>query len=180
MALHRFTARRGKPQKIFSDNGTNFVAADRELSEEIRAINDKKVKDELMLDAIEWNFNPPHAPHMGGVWERLVRSVKQILRHLVGSRLLNDEELVSFMCEAERILNDRPLTRMGSDPRDPTPLTPSHLLTMGRGDCTATSEGNNVRRRWQVIQRIANHFYERFISEYVPLLQTRSKWTTVK
>jgi hypothetical protein len=180
MALHRFTARRGKPQKIFSDNGTNFVAADRELAEEIRAINEKKIKDEMMLDAIEWNFNPPHAPHMGGVWERLVRSVKQILRHLVGSRLLNDEELVSFMCEAEKILNDRPLTRMGSDPRDPTPLTPSHLLTMGPGDCAATSEGNNVRRRWQVIQRIANHFYERFVSEYVPLLQARSKWTTVK
>ena len=113
MALHRFIARRGKPQKLFSDNGTNFVAADRELAQEIRAINGKKLRGELLMDAIEWTFNPPHAPHMGGVWERLVRSVKEILRHLVGTRLLNDEELVSFMCEAEKILNDRPLTRLG-------------------------------------------------------------------
>ena len=67
MALHRFIARRGKPQKIFSDNGTNFVAADRELAEEIRNINTKKLKNEMLLEAIEWSFNPPHAPHMGGV-----------------------------------------------------------------------------------------------------------------
>ena len=79
MALHRFMARRGKPQKVFSDNGTNFVAADRELAEEIRSINSKKLRDDLVLDAIEWQFNPPHAPHMGGVWERLVRSVKKVV-----------------------------------------------------------------------------------------------------
>ena len=102
MALHRFIARRGKPQKIFSDNGSNFVAAERELAEEIQAINTKKLREELVLEAIEWQFNPPHAPHMGGVWERLVRSVKKLLGHLVGERLLNDEELVSFLCEAEK------------------------------------------------------------------------------
>ena len=53
MALHRFIARRGKPQKIFSDNGTNFVASDRELAEEIRNINSKKLKNEMLLEAIE-------------------------------------------------------------------------------------------------------------------------------
>jgi transposase InsO family protein len=180
MALHRFIARRGKPQKLFSDNGTNFVAADRELAQEIREINGKKLRGELLMEAIEWSFNPPHAPHMGGVWERLVRSVKQILRHLVGTRLLNDEELTSFMCEAEKIMNDRPLTRLGSDPRDETPLTPNHLLLLRRGDSTPLTEANHVRRRWQVIQQIANHFYERFVSEYVPQLQLRSKWATKK
>ena len=180
MALHRFIARRGKPQKIFSDNGTNFVAADRELAEEIQAVNSKKLRDELVLEAIEWHFNPPHAPHMGGVWERIVRSVKQLLRHLVGERLLNDEELVSFLCEVEKILNDRPLTRMGSDPRDATPLTPSHLLLLKGNDCSPNTEGNHVRRRWQTVQQIANRFYERFTSEYIPQLQHRSKWSSVK
>ena len=180
MALHRFMARRGKPQKIFSDNGSNFVAAERELAEEIQAINSKKLRDELVLEAVEWQFNPPHAAHMGGVWERLVRSVKKLLRHLVGERLLNDEELVSFLCEAEKILNDRPLTRMGSDPRDATPLTPNHLLLLKANDCTPNTEGNHVRRRWQTIQEIANCFYKRFTSEYIPQLQQRTKWTTVK
>ena len=180
MALHRFMARRGKPQKIFSDNGTNFVAAERELAEEIQAINSKKLRDELILEAVEWKFNPPHASHMGGVWERLVRSVKKLLRNLVGERLLNDEELVSFLCEAEKILNDRPLTRMGSDPRDATPLTPNHLLLLKENDCTPNTEGNHVRRRWQTIQKIANCFYKRFTSEYIPQLQQRTKWSTAK
>ena len=180
MALHRFIARRGKPQKIFSDNGTNFVGADSELSKEIRAVNSSKLKGELLLEAIEWSFNPPHAPHMGGAWERLIRSVKDILRHLVGDRLLTDEELASFMCEVEKIMNDRPLTRMGSDARDPTPLTPNHLLLMKGNSCAPNTDANHVRRRWQIIQGIANRFYERFLSEYIPQLQIRSKWTSEK
>ena len=52
MALHRFMARRGKPQKLFSDNGTNFVAANEELAGEHKKINGKKLQDELLLKAI--------------------------------------------------------------------------------------------------------------------------------
>ena len=117
---------------------------------------------------------------MGGVWERMVRSVKELLRHLVGDRLLTDEELQSFMCEAENILNDRPLTRMGSDARDETPLTPSDLLLLRGNSCLSNTEAHNIRRRWQVIQQLANRFYERFVSEYIPELQVRRKWTTEK
>ena len=77
-------------------------------------------------------------------------------------------------------MNDRPLTRMGSDSQDPTPLTPNHLLLLRENNCTPSTEANDVRRRWQVIQNIANKFYERFLSEYLPQLQIRSKWTTAK
>ena len=180
MAFHRFMARRGKPQKVFSDNGTNFVAANKELADEIKAINDKKLEDEMLVQAVEWSFNPPHAPHTGGVWERLVRSVKSVFRHLVHDRLLTDEELLSFMCEAEKIINDRPLTKMGSDADDPTPLTPSHLLLLRGNTSTSNTEANYVRRRWQVIQAIANDFFSRFVSEYIPELQLRQKWCDVK
>ena len=134
----------------------------------------------MLVEAVEWTFNPPHAPHMGGVWERLIRSVKSLLRQLVQDRLLDDEELVSFMAEVEKIMNDRPLTRMGSDPRDDTPLTPSHLLLLRSNNCQASAETNHIRRRWQLIQSIANKFFERFVSEYVPELQIRSKWTDAK
>ena len=180
MALHRFMARRGKPQKVYSDNGTNFVAANKELADEIATINSKKLEDEMLVEAIEWSFNPPHAPHMGGVWERLVRSIKSTLKHLVQDRLLTDEELLSFMCETEKIINDRPLTRVGEDPRDDTPLTPNHLLLLRGNPCSATTEANHVRRRWQVIQDIANKFFSRFVSEYVPELQLRQKWCNKK
>ena len=106
MTLHRFMARRGKPAKIFSDNGTNFVGAERELREAIEELNSQKVKDALLIEAIEWHFTPPHAPHMGGIWERLVRSVKTVLKSLIKQDLLTDEQLTTFMCEVEKILND--------------------------------------------------------------------------
>ncbi|XP_053692563.1 uncharacterized protein LOC128741013 [Sabethes cyaneus] len=50
------------------------------------------------------------APHMGGVWERLVRSVKEILKTLDDGKQLTDEILWTALAEAEDIINSRPLT----------------------------------------------------------------------
>ena len=180
MALHRFIARRGRPEKLWSDNGTNFVSANRELEEEIQQLDTTSTRSEMLSLGIEWVFNPPHAPHMGGAWERLIRSVKVLLKNLVGDRLLSDEELLSYMCEVEKILNDRPLTRMGDDPKDDTPLTPNHLLLLRGNTCVSPTDTNPVRRRWKAIQQIANTFYSRFVAEYLPTLQTRIKWTDEK
>ena len=176
MTLHRFMARRGKPAKIFSDNGTNFVGAERELREAIEELNSQKIKDALLIEAIEWHFTPPHAPHMGGIWERLVRSVKTVLKSLIKQDLLTDEQLTTFMCEVEKILNDRPLTVVSSDSRDATPITPNHLLLLKGNSCAPTTSTNYVKRRWEVIHKIANRFYSRYLAEYVPLLQQRPKW----
>ena len=179
MALQRFMARRGKPTSVFSDNGSNLVAADQELKAEVEAINDHRLNEELLLEGIEWHFIPPHAPHMGGVWERMVKSVKTVLRALVTHRLLSDEELLTFLAEAEKIVNDRPLTTVSSDHRDLTPLTPNDLLLLRRNSCEAQVAADNpLRTRWATVQALANAFYERFLKEYLPTLQARSKWET--
>ena len=177
MAFHRFVARRGKPNVVYSDNGSNFTAAEKELREEIEAINFERVENDMLLEAIEWHFLPPYAPHMGGVWERLVRSVKTTLMALVTDRLLTDEELLSYLAEVEKVLNDRPLTKMGSDPKDEVPITPSDLLLLrGNSSSPAIASDNPLRRRWATVQELANRFYERFTREYLPMLQGRSKW----
>ena len=85
-ALRRFFGRRGKPRKIISDNGTNFVGADKELKKAMSDLEDNKIKAELRQRHIEWQFNPPYASHMGGVWERLIRSIRKILRSLLSHR----------------------------------------------------------------------------------------------
>ena len=114
---------------------------------------------------------------MGGVWERMVQSVKSTLKALITSRLLTDEELLSFTAEAERIVNDRPITKMRSDPRDPTPLSPSDLLLLrGNPSTSPIAERNPLRRRWATVQALANTFYERFLAEYLSGQQSRSKW----
>jgi len=69
-ALVRFCARRGKPETIRSDNGTNFVGGQRELPQAIRNWNEaNKTKKHLLLKHITWELNPPSASHMGGIWE---------------------------------------------------------------------------------------------------------------
>ena len=59
---------------------------------------------------IKWEFNPPAASHMGGSWERLIRSVRKVLNTILRDQVLDDERLVTVFCEAESVENSRPLT----------------------------------------------------------------------
>ena len=108
---------------IRSDNGKNFVGAERELSEAIEQWNQSRIKDALMQKGIQWVFNPPAGSHFGEVWERQIRSVRKILRSVLKEQTVNDEFLQTVLCEAESILNDRPLTTSTDDLSDLEALT---------------------------------------------------------
>ena len=112
MALRRMMARRGKPRNIYSNNRTNFVGAEQELKECLDGMDQAKISDTLSRDRIPWFFNPPSAPHFGGVWERLVKSAKKVLKITLNGQLVNDETLLTLMAEIESLLNSRPLTRV--------------------------------------------------------------------
>ncbi len=122
--------RRGPPKELFSDNGTNFRGAEREVKEMLQSWNQTKILDCLREKGIQWHFSPPSASHTGGVWERMIRTIRKNIRALVGDRLVDDvdEILLTVMCEVEKIINDRPLTQQCDDPRDLSALTPSTLL----------------------------------------------------
>lgn len=62
---------------MFSDNGTNFTASDKELKNAKVKLNHVHIQRVTSRQGIKWHFISPRAPHMGGCWERLVRSVKQ-------------------------------------------------------------------------------------------------------
>jgi len=79
LCLRRFIGRRGQPKSIHSDNGTNFRGADNELKRCLQSLNQSKVQEFLSPHGVEWFFNPPASPHMGGAWESLVKSVKRAL-----------------------------------------------------------------------------------------------------
>ena len=81
MATDRFCSRRGKPEVIYSNNGTNFQGAANILHDLARRVSTR---------SIDWRFIPPGTPHQGGVWERLIEMNKRILYSIVGSKRLND------------------------------------------------------------------------------------------
>lgn len=108
-AVRRFVARRGAPQEVYSDNGTNFIGASKELEEEMRNIN-RSLSSTFTDTNTQWRFNPPSASHMGGCWERMVRSVKTALGSLPMSRKLDDESFITLLAEAEHMVSSQPLT----------------------------------------------------------------------
>ena len=120
--------RRGQVNELRSDNGTNFIAAERELKEALKAWNQDKISKALQQKGVKWTFNPPAAAHHGGVWERLIRSLKKVLLSVIKQQILDDESLTTVMCEVEAILNNRPLTTVSDNPNGLEPLTPNHLL----------------------------------------------------
>ena len=82
-AFRRFTNRRGSPVNVYSDCGSNFKGAVNELEDLFENLDKDAVKSFAASKGIAWNFNPPSAPHMGGVWERLIRSVKEVMAGLL-------------------------------------------------------------------------------------------------
>ena len=127
--LRRFISRRGKPEGIWSDNGTNFVGADKELRNLFQQENFQQQVTSIAREAdIQWKFIPAYAPHHGGLWEAAVKSTKYYLRRILGESSLNYEELTTFICLIETVLNSRPLCALTEDVTSPMALTPAHFL----------------------------------------------------
>lgn len=108
MALTRFCSRRGNPQEILSDNGTNFVGSKRQLDEisELVNLNDDPQTSQYALDNhIKWKFNPPSSPHFGGLWESNIRCLKGLIKRTCQDLRFTLEEFETLLFRIESILN---------------------------------------------------------------------------
>lgn len=181
-ALTRFTGRRGRVQELYSDNGTTFHGADKELLNAIKSW--KKMSSETMfLDfCIKWSFIPPVAPHHGGLWEAAVKSAKNHLKRVVGDQWLTFEELATVLVSVEACLNSRPIGRLSDDNADTLALTPGDLLGTG-SPVTPLSRDHSTTpktqlRRWKLLEHMKQDFWDRWHHEYLDQLLARSKWKT--
>ncbi|XP_062537666.1 uncharacterized protein LOC134205989 [Armigeres subalbatus] len=177
MAIRRFVCRRGVPIEYFSDNGTNFVGASKEIVKKIET----DCSQALTSSRTRWNFNPPSAPHFGGVWERLVRSVKEAMEVLDDGRRLTDEVLLTTLAEAEDMVNSRPLTYIPQDPGNGGSITPNHFLKglpVGEkeGCVPASDEAEALRNSHKRSQVLADRLWKRWLVEYLPHINRRTKW----
>ncbi|XP_072400610.1 uncharacterized protein [Diabrotica undecimpunctata] len=161
--FRRFVARRGKPLKVISDNGTQFVGANKELKllGDFLLSHSPSLTNAVSNEGINWNLIPTKSPNFGGLWEA---------------------EVKSFQIEA--ILNSRPLCPLSSSPDDFESLTPSHFL-IGRRltslpDPDVREVPMNRLSRYQHIQMLQQHFWTRWSLDYITEMQQKGKWFTEK
>ena len=183
-AIQRMIARRGHCRLIYSDNAKQFVKCDKQLQKLYLELDWAKVERHLIKlpTQIEFRFSPPIAPHWGGVWERMVRSVKIALKSTLGNRRATFEVFRTVLCNAEAVVNSRPLTLVSDDAGDPLPISPAHLLLgraimqipdfLGRDD-----RRDKIAVQWKERQRLHTEFWGRFRKEYLLALQPSNKWT---
>ncbi|XP_070169700.1 uncharacterized protein [Polyergus mexicanus] len=180
-AFRRFASRRGLPSDMYSDNGTNFQGADRELNTTFqRLVADPPIQDAIANDNIKWHFIPPSAPHFGGLWEAGVKGLKFHLKRAIGSRTLSQIEFATLLCQIEACLNSRPISALHDDPNDFSALTPGHFL-VGRPLVSPPEESvldidSNRLSRWQQVRAILEQIWRSWSSDYLHTLQQRRKW----
>ncbi|XP_055623555.1 uncharacterized protein LOC129766984 [Toxorhynchites rutilus septentrionalis] len=167
---------------VWTDNGTNFVGAANLFQEWEKFFNRQENQNEIQHsqgNSIEWRFNPPEAPHFGGIWEANIRQTKALLVKQTGRAALSFEEMSTVLARIEAVLNSRPVTQLSDDPEDLEPLTPGHFLIFRPLTAVARLEvkgQNHPRSRFDHITAIVQHFWSRFQLEYISSLQERFKW----
>lgn len=182
IAIRNFINRRGVPVRLRSDNGKNFVGANEEAKKFSEVFDCERVQDELASKGIQWWFNCPVNPSEGGVWERMVQCVKRVLRQTLKEVAPKEHTLQCFLIEAENIVNSRPLTHLPIAPDQEEPLTPNHFL-LGSANTAQTPSINkeaermcSLRKQWRIARQLRDHFWKRWILEYLPTLTRRAKW----
>ena len=185
-ALQRFVARRGCPQHLYSDNGGGFVGAKNRYNRLQSLLKDQQGEDNIRhflatQHKIIWHNIPAFSPHMGGLWEAAVKSMKRHLRRVMGTRRFTLEELFTVTCRIEACLNSRPLIPITShDPDGLDALTAGHFLlnkhpTIYPEDPDRLTE-RQMLQKWNICQGVVQQVWTRWHKEYLNTLQARTKW----
>ncbi len=166
---------------IYSDNAKTFKKVADELQTLWKTLNRGQLQEFFSEKRIQWKFIVERAAWWGGMWERMVRSVKMCLKKILGKAFLRFEELQTFLIEVEAVIDSRPLTYLDSD-ENLAPLTPAHFLTgerltvlpmrtMKNADFIGVN-AKRINKRWQYRDRLLNQLWKRWRDEYLLLLKS--------
>ena len=179
-AFYRMVSCRGKPEEVVPDNGGNFVAADKELQELVKRLEQNRIIQSAANRGIKWHFNPPLSPHFGGAHEIMIKAAKRVLKGILTDANVSDEELMTAITGAELLLNLRPLTYQTANVDYDVPLTPNHFLHGQMGDRFAPETVDQTtfspRKRWRCVQELVKHFWQRWLKEWLPGRNPTTKW----
>ena len=138
-ALRELSSRHTEPKLMISDNEGSFKAADKILQQ---IAERPEIVSECNEKNIVWKFLPSRASWMGGVYERLVAIIKLELKKLQGKAQFSVEEWRSHLVEIEAVINDRPLTYVSDDNREPDVITPNSIVHGCASEATLATDVN--------------------------------------
>jgi len=182
-ALSRLADVRGVPETMVTDNQTSFSKADKDLQAWLETLDFKRIRKATRnfrgCRGIEWTFNPPHAPHFGGIYEIMVKAAKRALYDTFRREDLAEEEFRTVVSKVAWMLNQRPIQKVG-DTDDFETLCPAHFLGGTPDEAVfppdLPEERTNLPQRLKLQVEIQRHFWSRFQQEIVPELAHRTKW----
>lgn len=177
--FRRLIARRGMIAEVLSDNHKTNIRAEKEIQVLL-----EKAKDSN--SDLKWRYTPEYGSWYGSCYERLIRSLKEGLRKVLGKSVIAEWELLTILCEIEASINDRPLCAVSDDVAQFDPVTPSMLLLgsklshlpsdLPREIPTDTTK-SEVIKAWKRRQSFSKQFWRRWTKDYMLGLQARCKWT---
>ena len=180
-AFYRMVSHRGLPSIMISDNGTNFVSADRELKKLVADLDKEKIQHLTAGKGVKWCFNPPGAPHSNGVHEKMIKAAKRAIKSVLGNADVTDEEMASAIVGAKGLINSRPLTYQSSNASDDQPLSPNHFLHCQMGGQfapeTVDTTTYSPRKRWRRVQELVRYFWHQLLPD-AENRKVRVTWNT--
>ncbi len=176
MAVRRFMALHGAPKRFQSDQGTQLVAASKQL-----ATWDWTAVHELVeREGAEWHIVPTGGQHYNGQAERLIGLLKRCLEGNLNNRRLTLGELSTVVAEAAQIVNSRPIAKNTGDPETGGPITPQHLQ-LGRATVEVPKmkfeEAPRLTQRLQFIEEAKRQFWKKWMQQVFSGRMLNHKWT---
>ena len=183
LAFRRFISNFGQPEKVISDNGSNFIGAKREITNLINRWKSgdeeaQKLNNICTQYTIQWTFSTPLAPHHNGVVESMVKSVKSSINKVVKESVLSEEEYRTVFAEVSACINSRPVWPSSDGDVEQPPITCQDLLrpSMLDHDPAPLNVEGNPRKRYNYVQRLVDEWWKLWLLHFIPNLQPRNKW----
>ena len=149
LAFRRFSARFGSPNVVISDNAKTFKSA-----------------KAVLESTVDWRLIPEYSPSWGGLWERLIRSVKISLRKILQSQSVSCEILRTVLQEVESGINKRPLTYISEEREDLRPLRPLDFISGASMEISESENASVLRRNFKHKVHVLDQLWKRWKSEY--------------
>lgn len=174
-SLKKFIGRRGRPERIYSDNGRTFIGA----AKWVKAVmKDERLHNYLSVNQIKWQFNLSRAPWWGGQFERIIGIMKSALHKSIGNGMLSWKELQEVLLDVEITLNNRPLSYLEDDPQLPV-LTPSSMLFVNSNVLPELQphhiEKADLRKRARHMLKCKEAVWRRWSKEYLRSLREKHR-----